>query len=882
MSDAQTEILPHAVELDEARALPRVLARWLKRILLLVVSLWLIGLAITLAIEHTRIQRALTARVEAAFGRPVEVRGYTFSFWGPVLEARSVTVSEDPRFGHEYFLRAESMTLRLRWQSLLRGRLELGDVSLTKPSLNLVRNAAGDWNLAEWLPRPDDSPDSLSSSSNLTRLSRISIDSGRINFKQGPNKLPVAFINVNGAVETDRPGRWRIDLDATPWRAAVILQHAGDLHLSGYLGGTSSRLRPASLNLSWNDASLSDVLRLVRGDDSGIRGELGLTLTAHPANGPDGAWNINARANLEQIHRWDLAFRRDNPSVNLSTQIDWNPSNPFLDFRTITVEGPRSNARASGRILWNYDSAAIADRPSVQFSVSGSQIDPGDVLAWLRAFHPGISNGVSVHGLLSVRGDLSGSPPNLTSASLSTETIAFSGPALLKTVRIAPFELRFNKGTISSVPLVIAIGTHTAAPDGLFRIELVGHPLANSFPGLRVSGSSPQVRALIAAAGAFGWNISRGWDLSGPFACDLRGPSFAQNWRAQTVGWLEFGAPGDARGASLTAPFLNHPIDQIRARVEIKPGLLRHIVLASAAAFGARWNGTFDRRVPSSEWQFALSADRIDAADLDRWLNPVWRENFLGRVLPFLVSHPNAHAIPENLRATGRLNIDEFNLGPLAVSGLKGTLAIQGRRVTFVNASGRLFGGAVSGSFDADLESSPSYRATLDVLDVDLAALAFASVQLPDVFSGSASGYTSVRATGTSRSDLLGSLECTGAASVSNAELGNMDLLASLRESVRVSGATSLQKASGNFSCHRRRVQIEDLRLVHENGEIDASGSVDFSRNLDVRLRLLPSVAADPHATPAPETSTVDYHLAGTLDDPQIEPVSPPRSRAGR
>ena len=51
-------------------------------------------------------------------------------------------------------MRAESVTVRLRWQSLLRGHMELGTVSLTRPSLNLVRNAAGDWNLAEWPPRP--------------------------------------------------------------------------------------------------------------------------------------------------------------------------------------------------------------------------------------------------------------------------------------------------------------------------------------------------------------------------------------------------------------------------------------------------------------------------------------------------------------------------------------------------------------------------------------------------------------------------------------------------------------------------------------------------------------------------------------------------------
>ena len=96
-----------------------------------------------------------SGRLELAFGRPVEVASYNFTLLdGPTLRAQSVTFGEDPRFGHEYFLRAESLTVRLRWQGLLLGRLQLGTVSLEHPSLNLVRNSDGDWNLAEWLPRP--------------------------------------------------------------------------------------------------------------------------------------------------------------------------------------------------------------------------------------------------------------------------------------------------------------------------------------------------------------------------------------------------------------------------------------------------------------------------------------------------------------------------------------------------------------------------------------------------------------------------------------------------------------------------------------------------------------------------------------------------------
>src|SRR5271156_7121231 len=144
------------------------------------------GAAVSLLVRFTPLQKKITARLELAFGRPVEVASYNFTLLdGPTLRAESVTFGEDPRFGHEYFLRAESLTVRLRWQGLLRGHIQLGTVSMQRPSLNLVSNLDGDWNLEEWLPKPASAGSSLAVSSTPTpvaqsvRFSRIEVDSGR-------------------------------------------------------------------------------------------------------------------------------------------------------------------------------------------------------------------------------------------------------------------------------------------------------------------------------------------------------------------------------------------------------------------------------------------------------------------------------------------------------------------------------------------------------------------------------------------------------------------------------------------------------------------------------------------------------------------------------
>jgi AsmA-like protein len=889
MSDTYSESIPHVASIHPAQARTRPWIRLLKWAVLLLVFLWIAAEGISLAIQHTRLRRVLTSRIATAFGRPVEVGSFDFNLWnGPALEAESVTVGEDPRFGQEYFLRAESITVRLRWVSLLRGHLELGTLSLTRPSLNLVRNSAGDWNLVEWLPQPPGSrspgvPVGPSLPSSPLRFGRIEVDGGRINFKNGDEKLPFAFVTVKGTVETDRPGRWRMNLDATPWRAAVVVQQAGTIHLSGDLGGTSSRLRPAALDVSWTDASISDVLRLAGGNDFGTRGALAMAINARTREQDDG-WVIQGRAQLQQVHRWDLALRPDTPSLNLIAKTNWNPASSDLELTDIALEAPHSSAHASGRILWNRVGMPAAEKsPPVQVAIA-SQMDVGDLLPWLRAFHAGVAESLSVRGGAELHGDVradpNGWPLHVINATLSSAGLNFSGADPRKTARLGQVQFHFDHGVISISPLSLSWGTPAAPSGSSFHVDFAAKPSHGAIPGWHVAGSTTQVRDLIAGAGALGLNISRGWDLAGPFACDFRWQGIPYPWSGGAtnppVGWLEFGGSGGGPGAaSLRAPFLNQAVDQIKARAEWKPGS-RHIALASAQAFGAKWSGTFDSRDPARDWQFVLSADHLAAADLDRWLNPAWRQSFLGRMLPFLNSHSPSNAGPENLRAGGRLTLDEFALAPFAVRHLQGDVKIEGRHIEFTNATGQFYGGQVGGSLRADLQAAPSYHAELEFSRVDMPLFVAATPTLAGFTAESAAGQISFDARGATRADLLASLACQGSVRAAGPELLNSDLPKSLGGGSQGTGSIKFSSGSATFSCARSRIDIQSLTLLTgSDAAANGSGTVDFSRNLDLRFHTRSALA---HGEDAPGTS---FRLTGPLAAPRVVSAqpSPRRSR---
>jgi len=848
--------LETAVREETAGKLPPP-RRWLRRgtiwVLLLVGVIWAGDATISFLVQHSRLRATLTERLEAAFGRPVEVGSYAFSIWGgPVLEADSIRVGEDPRFGNEYFVRADSISVRLRWLSLLRGHIEMGTLSLAHPSLNLVRAADGEWNVEEWLPRPaaggsSNAPASgpkVNAGSSPLRFRRIEISDGRIDFKRGYEKLAFAFVDVNGTVETESPGRWRIDLNATPWRTAVLTQQPGVIHVAGHIGGTSSRLRPAALQISWRDASISDFFRLLRGDDYGVRGNLAVSISAHteprePVNG----WVLNGKAEFSELHRWDLAARPDNPSVNIvAKQVLLDPSLSEVRVVSARIEGPHSSARATA--AFNWTGALPEGKPAIAASdfvdVNSSQIDLGDLLDWVRAFHPGVTDTTSVHGTVDARAHFSGWPPNLMSGSVTGQGAELIAARLRGPARIGPIDLSYNHGAISLRPADISWGGSADRATASFRIETSSNPRLAIFPAWHVVGRAADMRSIVAAAAAFGVDISRGWDFRGPIACDLRWQGAPYLWDERPVGTISVGtADAKSGGASLRAAFLNLPIEHIRARVELKPDEQR-ISLTSASAFGTNWTGTFDRRVADAEWRFALSGDELSAADLNRWLDPRWRESFLDRMLPFLGSPVTAS--PEDLLASGTLRLGEFALNPLLVRRLQGNLKINGRDIQFSDAQGQFYGGKISGLLRAKLSATPSYHAEIVASGVDGAALAGATPKLAGLAANSAGGQISIDAKGSTRADLMASLTCRGTARAGGLELRGMNLEQASGAASRAAGSAQIPGASAAFTCSKGAIRFQRLSLVLGDGrEVTGSGTVGFDRSLDLRLHPVPA-----------------------------------------
>src|SRR5262249_31444447 len=385
----------------------------------------------------------LIRHLERAFGRSVEVGHFNVLLVpSPQLEADRISIGEDPAFGNEYFLRADRLTAGLRWSGFLRAHFEFGTLSLSRPSLILVRNSESRWNLERWLPPPKASARSYGPAliTPANRLSRIEIEDGRVNFKIVDEKLPFAFTNVSGTVEQISTGRWQLQFEAEPWRSGAALQSTGIVTVRGDVAGTSARLQPAEVRVHWDRGSLADLLRLFRGRDYGVRGLFAIDATARSGSpdlatteGQPGDWSYSIQARAVQIHRWDLNERADNPRINVSLLGRLNVASGHVRATRLVVETAKSNLRGTAL-------ASISRDPSWLVRVDSAGLQASDALAWLRAFQPGVDDSLSVHQYFTGGMTLRGWPLQLTDAAFSSEGGEAHVADLPSPLRIGPVE----------------------------------------------------------------------------------------------------------------------------------------------------------------------------------------------------------------------------------------------------------------------------------------------------------------------------------------------------------------------------------------------------------------------------------------------------------
>jgi hypothetical protein len=259
-------------------------------------------------VSISRYKNRISQVLAASIGRPVRLSSVELHILPrPSFVLTDLVVEEDPAYGAEPVLHANTVTASIRILPLWRGRLQISRISVDEASLNFVRTDAGRWNLDPFFRTAAAGAGAGSLSERTIPFPYLEATNSRVNVKNGVEKLPYSLVNADLSFWQESPGVWRVRLRGQPARTDVNLDlpDTGLVQVEGSLRRAPElRQMPVHLDLEWTEAQLGQLSRLVLGSDEGwrgdLRGEVHVDGTAETAQ-------IKARLRASGVHRAEFA-----------------------------------------------------------------------------------------------------------------------------------------------------------------------------------------------------------------------------------------------------------------------------------------------------------------------------------------------------------------------------------------------------------------------------------------------------------------------------------------------------------------------------------------------------------------------------------------------
>jgi AsmA protein len=346
-----------------------------------------------------RYQRSIATSISRSLGRPVHLDRVSLTLLPlPGFTIENLVVGEDPAFGSEPIIRANSVHATVRLSSLWRRHVEFSTISFTDPSVNLVHKTDGQWNIEGILlqaSRIETAPTAQRHAGPAPRFPYIEANGARLNFKQEQEKLPFSLVDSDFALWLPDPHQWHLRLRAHPTRTDLNVSDTGTIELEAILGAGPS-LRQVALNLQgqWRDAPLGEASRVLFGRDAGWRGEMNL---AANIRGTFGESAVTTRLTFSDARPADFV-----PEQLLNTQAEClaTATGIFHSFQDIRCSWPPASSAQAPALTLTGSIPNIHHPAESTLEVKANGIPASTLMSGLRVLTPHLSPDAVAAGTL--------------------------------------------------------------------------------------------------------------------------------------------------------------------------------------------------------------------------------------------------------------------------------------------------------------------------------------------------------------------------------------------------------------------------------------------------------------------------------------------------
>jgi len=335
-------------------------------------------------INANRLRLRIANKMSESLGRPVHLDKVTLNILPvPGFTLENLVVGDDPSFGHEPVIRADSVHATLRASSLWRHQVEFGTISFEAPSVNLVRRADGRWNFESILLHAEaanTAPTAQTGAGPAPRFPYIEATGARLNIKIDDEKKPFALTESDFALWQPSPQEWRLRVEAKPTRTDTNVSDTGVFTVEATLQRAASVADvPIEFTAAWRRAPLGEASRVLTGVDAGWRGNLEATATL---TGTLGDSTLSSTLKLTNLRRADFIPAKP---LNISVECNGHITVPIALMHEPSCTLPLDkNDPTAGLVAVTADTLDLARLRSTGLRLGMTNVPDAWVLDWAR------------------------------------------------------------------------------------------------------------------------------------------------------------------------------------------------------------------------------------------------------------------------------------------------------------------------------------------------------------------------------------------------------------------------------------------------------------------------------------------------------------------
>ncbi|MBV8829157.1 MAG: AsmA family protein [Acidobacteriaceae bacterium] len=797
----------------------------MRRTVVIIVAAVVVLVVIALLVVSSNVDRyrpRVQAELEKKLDRKVTLGQLGLKLFPLSLAVSDVTISENPAFGtNQPFATAKKLYVSVGFFSLLTGNPQVKEISLDHPQVELIRDAKGVWNVSTIGGAGKTSAPSAgaSNSSNDLTLDELKITDGTVAITdQAAQRSRAVYNHIDVDLSGFGPNKqFGLDLAAhLPGNGKEVVEFRGKV---GPLVPGNSALVPVNGRLSLQEVGISGLNALVPG---GIP-DLNDGVASGSADISSQQQLLSAKGNLK-LENAVLRGTKLNYPIEAEYDISDNRSSDLIQIRSGNVKLGQTSFAISGSMNAGTKPATI----NAHLTTRDSSITELAQLAgsFGVAFNPAYQVKGNVTADVTATG--SANDPQL-SGSLAAKGLSISGGEIKQPVSVPAVSLALTPDTVRTTSPFTA---QSGATSVTTAFSLQHYTTKDMSVDATLQTKDANISELLNMAKAYGIQSIQGMTGSGKLSLDVhvQGP-------VSDTAKLTYAGTGNISGATLSTPELTKPVNLTSANIRFAQNSAAIDNLKGSVGTTTVSGNLSASNFAAPQLQFALSADKIDTAELEGLTKAPPAPANKATSAPQKRAQPQPSLLSKTT-GSGTLAVNSLRAQDMLLTNVHANCKLDRGVIQLSPITAGVYGGSENGTITLDTRpASPQCSVNAKLAGVDTNALLSAVSSVKNTLYGSLAADANLAFTVASSNELARTLNGTVAFNVANGELKNVNIMNEvsklgkfLNAAPSKSGnATALKKLSGTLTIRNGVASTNNLIASLEEGSLSGSGSLNLA-----------------------------------------------------